>query len=49
MLFRSGVLAELDGVRADRPIYFQVVELGAEHDAPGHAVAEVVSVTVEAH
>lgn len=45
----SGVLAELDGVRADKPIYFQVVELGAEHDAPGHAKAEVVSVTVEAH
>lgn len=45
----SGVLAELDGVRADRPIYFQVVELGGEHEAGGHSRAEVVSVTVEAH
>lgn len=45
----SGVLAELDGVRADRPIYFQVVEVGAEHEAAGHGRAEVVSVTIEAH
>lgn len=45
----SGVLAELGGVRADRPIYFQVVELGAEPGMAGHAAAEVVSVTVEAH
>jgi tyrosinase len=45
----SGVLAELDGVRADKPIYFQVVEVGAEHGSAGHGVAEVVSVTVEAH
>jgi hypothetical protein len=47
----SGVLAELDGLRADKPIFFQAFELGGDHGSDGHGggTVEIVSVTVEAH
>ncbi|HMJ92523.1 MAG TPA: tyrosinase family protein, partial [Allosphingosinicella sp.] len=37
----TGVLAELDGVRADRPIYFQAVREGGMHGRAGHGVEKV--------